>query len=426
MKILVDNGCYDLVNLGDVSMLQVTINRLRDLWPNASINVVSRSNRLLKKFCPQTLIIYPKYRYEWYKTGKLMGRCYRLAPDCFKKNMLKFEKKMWENFRSISIWMYQQKISRKNIDSNINYIEKYLDAFYGADLVVASGGGYITDDFKWHIDKLLNTLETAAHLGIPTAMFGQGLGPINDSELLSRVKAVLPLVDLIAIRETRSSKPLLDSLGVNPENIIVTGDDAIETAYSKHSVKIATGIGVNMRAASYSKVNVSLLEIVGKTLHEAGKKYAAPLIPLPISMDPVESDVALIRKLLSLNGDFPVGIRNPDEVVAVIEQVKRCRIVISGSYHSAVFALALGIPAICIANSQYYMNKFAGLADQFGVGCDVISADQPSLSEAIRDSIDKAWKSAKKLKPLLLKSAKRQVEFSRLAYQRIYNLLEAK
>ena len=45
MKILVDNGCYDLVNLGDVSMLQVTIKRLRDL--DANISIFSKSNETI-------------------------------------------------------------------------------------------------------------------------------------------------------------------------------------------------------------------------------------------------------------------------------------------------------------------------------------------------------------------------------------------
>ncbi len=91
-------------------------------------------------------------------------------------------------------------------------------------------------------------------------MLGQGLGPIHDAELLERAAEVLPRLTLIGVRESRSSVPLLSSLGVPPDRFMVTGDDAIELAYelrrdprSCRSVH-RPAIGVNVRVAPYAEV----------------------------------------------------------------------------------------------------------------------------------------------------------------------------
>jgi len=79
-----------------------------------------------------------------------------------------------------------------------------------------------------------------------------------------------------------------------------------------------------------------------------------------------------------------------------------------------------------LAHSAYYMDKFLGLADQFGSGCEVICLDDENLCEKLAGSIDTAYTSAEQLKPQLLKAAERQIALSRLAYQRIYELAESR
>ena len=60
--------------------------------------------------------------------------------------------------------------------------------------------------------------------------------------------------------------------------------------------------------------------------------------------------------------DAPVGT----SIEGTITTIARCRLVVTGSYHAALFALSMGVPAIGIATSRYYEDKFLGLADQFG------------------------------------------------------------
>ena len=64
----------------------------------------------------------------------------------------------------------------------------------------------------------------------------------------------------------------------------------------------------------------------------------------------------------------------------VIKQTARCRVVVTGAYHAAVFALAQGIPVVCLSNSPYYLAKFQGLEDLFGSGCTIVTLERARLS----------------------------------------------
>ncbi len=305
-----------------------------------------------------------------------------------------------------------------------------MEAIHSADLVVASGGGYITDVFKQHAVSAIDTLGLATRLGKPTVMLGHGLGPLQDKELLAKARAVFPSVNLITLREQRAGVPLLNSIGVSQNCVMTTGDDAIELAYTARNTALGNGIGVNLRVAQYSGVNSSLLETIRLTLHNLAKKWDASLIPAPIDHlfyeGYAEPDSATIEKLIKGYNHTSDGGRSLDTPLKVIEQIGQCRVVVTGSYHAGVFALSQGIPAIGLAKSEYYADKFLGLAEQFGVGCEVIFLDDRELQRKLVDSIDRAWQSAEQLRPQLLEAAKRQVELGHTAYKRVYELVNSR
>lgn len=94
--------------------------------------------------------------------------------------------------------------------------------------------------------------------------------------------------------------------------------------------------------------------------------------------------------------------------------------VITGSYHAAVFALAQGIPAVCIEKSAYYSQKFCGLREQFGEGCAVVEAAESDFGFRLEHAIEHAWRSADDLRPRLLEAAASQIEKGRAAYARVF------
>ena len=148
------------------------------------------------------------------------------------------------------------------------------------------------------------------------------------------------------------------------------------------------------------------------------------MVALPISHSAHELDDRIIRQALAGYEDIQNGWRRFDTPLEIIKKTGRCRLVVAGTFHTAVFALAQGIPAVGLVKSTHYMNKFSGLVDQFGAGCDVVCLDDERLGEKLADAIDRAWESAEQVRPQLLEAAIQQIELGRLAYQEIYELVE--
>jgi polysaccharide pyruvyl transferase WcaK-like protein len=57
VRILVDQSGYELLNIGDVAMLQSCVLRLRHQWPGAEIMVISDDPVRLASYCPGTIAI---------------------------------------------------------------------------------------------------------------------------------------------------------------------------------------------------------------------------------------------------------------------------------------------------------------------------------------------------------------------------------
>ena len=101
-----------------------------------------------------------------------------------------------------------------------------------------------------------------------------------------------------------------------------------------------------------------------------------------------------------------------------------CRIVVTGTYHAAVFALAKGIPVVGLSVSDDYSAKFLGLEDQFGIGCETVNLNTPDAMEQLRVAIARAWAGAESARAPLQNAALRQIEASRVAYERIKEFID--
>jgi uncharacterized protein involved in exopolysaccharide biosynthesis len=205
--------------------------------------------------------------------------------------------------------------------------------------------------------ELLDSLSLGQRWGAVTAMLGQGMGPLEEPKLRNRSRVVLPRVDFISLREELAGRPLLSALGVSPERLLTTGDDAIELAYQVRSPTWGNGLGINLRASDYSGVDGTVVARLRPILQAAAREYGAPLIPVPISRVPGEEDARTIHRLIAEDAtpieEAIAATLQIDTPLKVIEQLKQCRVAIVGSYHAAVFALSLGIPAIGLARSAY-------------------------------------------------------------------------
>jgi polysaccharide pyruvyl transferase WcaK-like protein len=426
MKILIEQSGHHLKNMGDLAMLQVAISRLQGFWSNSEIHVITTDPILLEKYCPGTYPFSPSGRNIWnfkehFKNkfaNKLAFYFYRFGLD--------------NNLRKLSPYLMKSLIQYifllRNRQQLLSEFRAFNDVLFNADLVIATGGGYMNDLFHM-ANNVLNTLQLAVTLQKKTAIFGNGLGPLRDSKTLLKAKCTLPAIDVIGLRENRVGPSLLKSFGVASERVIVTGDDAIELSYQARKDVLGDGIGVNLRIASYSDVSFDAIESVRKSLHSIARFYDIKLIPVPIARYSApapkfeEPDSVSIKKLIEGFTDQSDGGLHLDTPEKVIENVSLCRVVVTGSYHAGVFALSQGIPVVALAKSEYYVDKFLGLAVQFGIGCEVVFLNDKNLEETLTSTIQKLWSQAEDLRPKLLESAKSQIELSLSAYKRVYDLV---
>ncbi len=412
MNILVEFGSRALNNVGDVAMLQVAVGRLRSLWPDADIRVLSSSPESLARHCPGTSSVPVNGRRKWLEMSYLPGRFH--VPRAMGRRLAATNRAFREHFPGLSDRLAVERTRSRPED--LADLTAFLDVANNADLLVLSGGGYLTDAFASHAWACLDTLNRLQRRGVITAMVGQGIGPLRDPGLLAFARETFPRVELIALREGRAAVPLLESIGFPRDRIRVTGDDAIELAYESRPDRLGTFLGANVRVSGYSNVGGDHLRNLRSAIEKAAAGVGAGLLPVPISRAAADSDVEAFRDLLPEGApDATVdGIASPYDV---IRRVGRCRVVVTGSYHAGVFALSQGIPVVGLSRSDYYTDKFMGLADQFGIGCRLVSVDAPMMSDSLAAHVRELWGEAESLRPELLAAAERQVREGYEAYE---------
>lgn len=443
MRILIEQAIYDMRNKGNVALLQTAVNRFHQLWPGAHIDVLAEAPYILKLYSPQATPVSVYKCHDWSSQQARMAVIQRWLPQSLMRLFLELRAEL-DHRRSASNstgdtlgiefpeGQGKQTITTPDPFQNMGMEDNgqngtdFWQALRSADLVVASGGGYLSDADKPYLRQVLGRLKLALDLGKPVVMVGQGVGPIEDPELRAMLCAILPAVELILVREQRVAIPLLQSLGVDSAHIRMTGDDAIEMAYLVRQNNWGNGIGVNLRIASYTQVRRQSIAHLRTSLHRIAFKYNAPLVAIPISQNTQEADLAVTRELLAGYPHVSIGRRRFDTPRAVIHKIARCRIVVTGAYHAAVFGLAQGIPVVGLVKSTEYLNKFGGLADEFGSGCQIVRLDDPELDTKLEDAIDYAWQAAETLRPQLLAAAERQIQLGHAAYAHLYHRIEAK
>jgi colanic acid/amylovoran biosynthesis protein len=404
-----------LLNLGDVAMLQVAVERFAELWPGAAIRVLTESPERLARHCPAALPLDAEGRRIWFEDHPLTHTLHRALPD------------------RVSTWLGDHELALRrrspgSIERLVRFrtrvrrastrpLDEFLESLAEADLVVSTGAGAFNDHFATRALEILDLLELAKRHGAATALLGHGFGPLTSARLLRRARDVLPTLDLITLRERAAGEPLLAALGVPADQMLTTGDDAVELGYRARSDRAGTCVGLNLRLARYSHVDPRSAEVAGAVVMEAAERHGVEPLSISISQHPAERDADVVAGVLDAAVDS-----GPDTALGVAERIGRCRVVVTGSYHAAVFALAQGIPAVGLTQSAYYDVKFEGLRDQFDGLLGVVSLAGADLAPHLSRAIDEAWQSADDVRPRLLEAARRQVEEGKAAYRRLQEI----
>lgn len=394
-------------------MLTVALRRLRATSPQIELRVVNKHPDYFSSQAGKVTFVDPKDRRAFYQ-GFLPNKFARLlSKDSLRDWQITQTGKMPGLTNAI------QKVFRSDIgDSN-----KYFQQLITSDALIITGGGIVNDSFLDLALSILDEAEFMMNLKKPVYFFGLGLGPMDNPALFEKAKKVLPHVNHLYLREGVLGIPLAEKLGIPRDRYTVTGDDAIELAYSRRPDQIGQSIGVNLRFAEYSGLGKKQADEIRPIIHEFARSVSTDLRVVPISLLTQESDKASAQQIL--NGFENIGspIQDIESIEGVIKEAGQCRVVITASYHAGVFALSQGVSVIGISASPYYDSKFEGLFQQFSGGCRYLTVGTTFTPENFNNLLTETWQQAPKKRQEILNAAEKQLNLSRNAYHEVFQKL---
>lgn len=430
-RIFVDNADYDHQNMGDLAMLQASLRRMAAIWPAASLCVMTQNPGRLGDYCSAATPVSCEGRRQWFAEHEPFARAWMALPSRWATAAQHLKSRL--RSRNPGVLASALRLSRRRSGLDTVDLDGFVQALYSASFMVVTGAGGITDHARGWATRALDLLEIGIRRGLPTAMFGHGLGPLTDPALIERARFVLPRLSLLALREGRFGPAMALKLGVDPSRMVVTGDDALELPVETR-VSAGQGLGVNLRLSPSSGLGENDVAPIRAALATFLRFRRPSVFPIPIAFNerlvvsagrPVYSDERSIRVLLEGLAELPGSsqLNSPD---AVIRRIGQCRVVVTGAYHAAVFALGLGIPVVCLAASNYFEQKFLGLAHQFGPGAWVVRVDAKDCESQISIALGQAWEGADELREPLRAAARQQVAAGREAYRTFGRLVEGR
>lgn len=274
------------------------------------------------------------------------------------------------------------------------------------DLVVFGGGPIMA---LGQLAEMLAIFENAAKSNVPTVLAGCGVGPLGSKYHNNAIKRLLELSSLRIYRD-RKSFDHAQALGVNIENDFIAEDPAFtwlnekeKTYYPGSSninhdrIKLILGLrdwpykqyAPDMSPDEVKPIKNHFEAQVLKALSNLLNQYPDLLIiPYPMCTNHFGDDDRwyyrnLFRNNIALQKSLDRSVMSreltPDETYNIFREAD---IALTMRFHSLVFALGIGIPAVAI---DYTMGKgkVSSLASQYNIphySLDDISAESISTS----------------------------------------------
>jgi colanic acid/amylovoran biosynthesis protein len=278
----------------------------------------------------------------------------------------------------------------------------YLAAYDGADVVIATGGTYLVEQYD--LGQRLFDMETAITLGRPLVLYTQSLGPFRNPKHRRRLRAIVRQASLVLLRDERSVQHVRDlnvpteRLQVAPDAAFALVDDDLATRSSARRTMAGRcpRVAISVRKWSYfpagsaeqgmTQYRASFVSLVTHLV----QRYNAEVTFLStcqgvagyhddslVAAAIVEALPDGIRARVKVDGDF----HRPEELREILRGFD-C--VVSTRMHLAILALGVGMPVLPIA----YEFKTTELCRMLGYAEPPLQIDELSPNKLI-DHFDK-------------------------------------
>jgi colanic acid/amylovoran biosynthesis protein len=277
-----------------------------------------------------------------------------------------------------SLWARAYRVSHMKLPLPQAWREP-MRAMLDADIQVCVGGGYLRsqDDLAstFILVLLLHQIWLAKALGKSVYLFAQSFGPYP-RRMQGRITSIgLRYADLILVREAKSGQ-LLTGLGVAPDRVVQVPDSAFTfepNPWPDASVLLGPGepgqdlVGVTVRAwlssAEQHAYESAVAEFIDRISGRPGVRVA--VIAQVTASDQDDDDRVVGRRIAELLGPRSnVAFLNERLTHYEIKSVfDRLTYLVGTRFHSVIFALTSGVPALAIE----YEHKTSGIMQDLGL-----------------------------------------------------------
>jgi polysaccharide pyruvyl transferase WcaK-like protein len=276
-------------------------------------------------------------------------------------------------------------------------VNEFFAALDAASAVMIPGSGSM-NSLWWHdwLYPKAFTVLAACRSGKPTFMSSQGIGPPFTNRLDERVAGrMFGACSLIGVRDGNASAEILHSLGIDRDQIVTTGDDALLfkspdplAAVTAELPSIPPGrkvVGINLRESStygakYPKLD---LQYMAAFLDDIGTRHDLHFLFIPISRDAQDSDHKTAEAIIEkMNGKHRARlITEKWDAEQTRHLVGSTDFALGISYHFLLFALSSSTPTLGVYQNPYYRQKLSGLFNLYGCPAHAIelNPEDPSL-----------------------------------------------
>jgi len=245
---------------------------------------------------------------------------------------------------------------------------QWAAALAGADLLLFAGGGYLNGNGAVPTLGAWLLAESASNQGVPWAVVGHSVGPFREAASSLRAKRILEGAAAVALREPRSAWEATSILpGVRPQ---VTGDLSLLVPQqpAPPSDPEKPLLAVCARGLPIRPFPPIILEpefTLGDAVTMVARGLRARVAFVESAAPPAHDDRAANERF---DRTVQPDVERADQVAfrAGGLELPPVSLVVTGSYHVCLRALARGTPAIAIATSEFSRHMLRGLFELFG------------------------------------------------------------
>lgn len=267
------------------------------------------------------------------------------------------------------------------------------------DLLLLGGGGLLYDK---EAHTYLREIEVAHELGVRTATYAIGAGPLETPEARRVVARVLNGMDAITVRETRA-KRLLEEVGVKRE-IVVTADPALlltpkpftATMLKREGIRKERHlVGMSVREVGPAAPNLSEVAyhtLVANAADFIADRLDADLLFVPMERGDIRESHAVIAQMAEAErASVLKGEYGPQEALGLMEHLD---MVVGMRLHFLIFGAIARVPFIPLP----YAEKVSGFLEDVGLPARTL---QEVHAGPLLASIDRCWDERRQVRETL-------------------------